>query len=460
MYRDPGKIGLIILGASEYDHVPEHGCKAFKKAREAVKSYFLDCELGLGLSDRTIFDGFDMDAEKHEVLFRLYKFVENTRIDDLFIYISSHGTFDNDRLKICLKKSRNMDNNDMDTFVDNGDWESYIDFENLVERIRMKTSSKRIFCIVDCCSSGLVHKRKFSCEQFSEYHYLKNEEIRETDDVCGIAIITANSEETPGTVVASDDLPGIEFPLFTHVLLQLLKEGVQKIYGDGFAFEHIYALALDRIPKLIDEINDGNDEAGPIVSDMQRKSCVPGLSDRMDDSIDNPQVILPSRVCVFPNNHQQHHAKAASARKARERFRVQEELSETVADLDKKNKALEVENRELKNRINDELGRSSEMAKVISSLEFEKETIDRLTTAQSERLMEMKKDIGNLTEGISDLTVENEKMKTEVSEGMSVNERLRKRSQIYRRVAIVVSGIASMLALSVVLQYYDLMPIL
>ena len=459
MYRDPGKIGLVILGASEFDHYPKLRRKAFRNACKRVKDFFLDADKGPGLSERTIFEAFDLDAEKKEILSRMQRFIDNTRIEELFLYLCSHGADDEGRLKILLKKSRNIDHNEPEKLIDNSDWESYVDFNSLIVDI-ISTSEEcgQIYCIVDCCFSGYAHNKKFERQRYSDYHYPDNEEIAESGDFRGAAILTSNNKEVPGGVIASDDLPGIEVPLFTHILLQLLWEGVPNQYGDGFAFEHLHALADDRIPATIDKINEGSKETAPIVSDKQRKACVPEVSDRLVDSVTTPErVTLPSRVRVFANNHSQYVVKAAYARrmrrlrkKARENNEEHKRMEDTIEDMSLKNENME-------RRINEQLDRIGEMQGEIDSLRSEKREMESIMTAQSKRVQEMEIDIAKSK-------IEKEETKDHIIEYKSENESLMQekevlmqKSRFFRGVSVAASCIASALVLYIFFERSGLM---
>ena len=273
MFPDPEKTALVVLGASAFPNIPKMDREVFLSAKESIVKYFCDPLKGLGLRDSHIFDRFNVENNKNSIILEMNDFLRDKSPDDVFIYICSHGHHRGGYLQICLRTSE----------VD--DIDTYLDFEDFIENLEGEAKC-RIYCIIDCCCSGAIHEHS---PQKTPQTPPEETSYRPTK---GITILTSNNRETKGTVTADDSLPGINTPLFTHILLQILNEGAETLPGYGIAFEHICQCIRERIPELIRDLK--------LTSEKQDKTHIPDFSDRPRNDGRSGRKL--SQVCVFQNN--------------------------------------------------------------------------------------------------------------------------------------------------------------
>ena len=298
MFLDPEKSALIVLGASVFADPAYSDRKVFASAKESMIDYFLDPWKGLGLRDSHVFDGFDADNKKNDIISEMNDFLRKKSLDDVFVYICSHGQKRGKHLNILLRTS------------EEGNFDSELDFEYFIDKLQMEVKC-RIYCIVDCCDSGVIHE---SSTQLN----IPDETV--VPPKMGITILTSNNRETIGRVIAADNLDKIDAPLFTHILLQVLEKGEKKLPRDGIAFEHIWKCIRERIPEVIRDLDLGSER-----QDMTKETCGPHGEDadlmqdshrtNIPDVSDRPQLNYRpghdgnedsgrklSQICVFKNN--------------------------------------------------------------------------------------------------------------------------------------------------------------
>lgn len=335
MFFNPAKTGLIVLGASEFPHEPELNRKVFRNARDAAVSYFRSPNKGLGIHGKNIFDGFDQGASKSELILKIDQFLSERELADVFIYICSHGVSQESILRFFLASSTPDDE------------DTWVNFERFLDRIE-QTALCRIYCIVDCCASGVIHKHSPDISIPPEAAaYVSNAETLALPKR-GSVILSANNATNVGTVYAHDSLPGVDLPLFSHCFFDLLNSGNPNRAGFGFSVEQIHDDLTKKIPDVIANVNEAlSSEGGELISD-EHGTMVPEYSDRpVFDSVNGNTI---SRIGVFPNNDARHELASRVSRSIRINYdrvsrqwdRIQE-LEAVVQPLETKIELLEAE---------------------------------------------------------------------------------------------------------------------
>ncbi|MEP2892360.1 hypothetical protein [Tateyamaria sp.] len=335
MFFNPAKTGLIVLGASEFTHEPELNRKVFRNARDAAVSYFRSPNKGLGIHGKNIFDGFDQDVPKSELILKIDQFLSERELADVFIYICSHGASQESILRFFLASSTPDDE------------DTWVNFERFLDRIE-QTALCRIYCVVDCCASGVIHKHSPDISIPPEAAaYVSNAETLALPKR-GSVILSANNATNVGTVYAHDSLPGIDLPLFSHCFFDLLNSGNPNRAGFGFSVEQIHDDLTRKIPEAIVNVNEALSAEGAEVISDEHGTMVPEYSDRpVFDSVNGNTI---SRIGVFPNNDARHELASRVSRSIRINYdrvsrqwdRIQE-LEAAVEPLEAKIGSLEAQ---------------------------------------------------------------------------------------------------------------------
>lgn len=333
MFFNPAKTGLIVLGASEFNHEPELNRKVFRNARDAAISYFRSPSKGLGVHGKNIFDGFNQDVSKGDLILKIDQFLSERELADVFIYICSHGVSQESILRFFLASSTPDDE------------DTWVNFERFLDRIE-QTALCRIYCVVDCCASGVVHKHSPDISIPPEAAaYISNAETLALPKR-GSVILSANNAANVGTVYAHDSLPGVDLPLFSHCFFELLNTGNPSRAGFGFSIEQIHEDLTHRVPDAIDKVNETLRNEGLETISDEHGTMVPEYSDRpVFDSVNGNTI---SRIGVFPNNDARHELASRVSRSIRINYdrvsrqwdRIQE-LEAVVEPLEAKIESLE-----------------------------------------------------------------------------------------------------------------------
>ena len=297
----PATTALIIIGASEFRHRDEDPLKpAFKLSKDKIKTFFQDPRLGFGLSDDRIHEDFDTDHTPDAVEGGVNEFIEKRGINDLFVYICSHGTKERLSNRPCVELSLTDPKQIGRTALD---------FFTFAKNLNY---SGRAYFIVDCCYSGLVHATN------------ENNWVRITDkdrgfidavDVAnwpteGRTFLTSNAPSVPGVVIARDDLPNIKTTLCTHVLENVLRKGIRdRKLALGFGFLDLAREISTQLEATVEQENADIRERNKNRAEDSQIQLVkmasswekPGLS---DDYVLGSRLL--SRVGVFQNNYFRH----------------------------------------------------------------------------------------------------------------------------------------------------------
>lgn len=295
MFFDPANTGLVILGASQFQEDPGDNNRAvFRNAYVEILKFFKNGRLGPGLHTRNIFDGFDQDVEKGELIGRLERFLEKKRFDDLFVYVCSHGLRDGDFFGIQLVRT---DTNNPDT---------YIRFMRLRDQLTEITKA-RVYFIIDACFSGLAHESidlpKISPEALQYATGIRGDMLPDG----GVCVLTSNAPSQVGRTIADDERSDISLPLFTHELLEVLQNGAEDQSEYGLSIDHLRTLLDTKIKKRL--IENGDWDEGQPRADTPHFSDLPRL--------EPGKVGLLSRLFLFQNNHEAKYLVNEAARRFR-----------------------------------------------------------------------------------------------------------------------------------------------
>ncbi len=185
------RIGIILLGASEWPHRDELDSEAFARAAEGMRSYFRDVLRVADGEDGDTLDLFDDERAPSEQIQEIEAFLDGrSNIDFLFVFYAGHGTDDGDkkyRLLVRAATSHDLEH-------------SSFDFAVLASAISDRSPKANRLFVVDACFSGSIQKAL-------------------VDQPNAVAIVSSS-----GNATSSSDGPD-DCTVFTGYLLRVLMRG-------------------------------------------------------------------------------------------------------------------------------------------------------------------------------------------------------------------------------------------
>ena len=217
----------------------------------------------------------------------------------------------------------------------------FIEFKSLFNGI-MATAHCRVYFIVDVCHSGNIANKDLSDKvDFSDEAYLNIR--RNIIPERGAVLFLSNNRDVSGKVQA-DDTSGLDRPMFSQVLFDILNEGMMGEFSYGFSFQALMCLCKRRLEAYLEANKEKDIESFCTNFDVfdYRQSKGSGLSNAV----------------IFPNNDPARANRNAVARKLRiaykKAFGTQHELriaANRISDLEKQNRARADEISNLKEKL-------------------------------------------------------------------------------------------------------------
>jgi hypothetical protein len=319
MFLDMANSGLVVLGSSKYDNDPELNRDAFLGGSRKVLSYFKSIRDGLGIEPKNILDLFDSDDSPDHQQTAIQSFITSRRIDDLFVYIVGHGFTRNSDFYLFQKKSVR------------GNISTSMNISILLQFIN-DFGNFRTFAFIDACESGSIH----IYDSVSQVMPVLIGYISSADAThmprSGISILTSNNRSDIGIVLADDSLNDIKSPLFTHELLNLLRNGKRKDQKFGFSINYLREILEARIKDTLVKLNRSDliDTSRPEVTDLT--------------DFDTAAIAVLSDVGIFPNNDPSNALIIKAAKKVRLTYSHVKDLNEEIIELKQIIARLEIEN--------------------------------------------------------------------------------------------------------------------
>ena len=423
---NPNQAALVVLGASEFDD-PADNKSVFEEGKKLIVNYFSDPQRGFGLPDSKILDMFNSDLEKKDLLIEIDQFITRLvytdSLSELFIYICSHGKHKkefNHKLKIQLKGTKEKDAGKLEY---NDKYDTYLDFESFINDI-IRIANCRIYCILDCCYSGVVHNRSNS--YFGEDFY-RSSELKDPKKPpkAGVSIITSNNDKSSGTVIADDKLADVNAPLFSHELVMLLNEGDAYTNQNGFSIQELVPLVWRRIETLVGKSSDKQEQKEgkiSLVTDDRYSALEPEYSERPYVRADSPDQQKNedydnypiSWWRIFQNNHINHYWYAENIRHKRTLMVQEDRIKPT---MEKQRGEIERQRKEIE-RQRKEIERQRETIEVL------KEIKDELRERKEELLRENEKGKRRHKEKAENAEEEVERLKGELKDVENHNAEL------------------------------------
>lgn len=207
--REVRHLGVIILGASTYDHWHELDDPRFAASASAFRTFV--ARPGAVLTDGVprILDLYNLSLSASDITGQIIDFASESEIDDLIVYYCGHGFLSNDRSSyfVSLRNTRERTRTS-----------SSLKVRDLAQDLEEHLIGKRTFVIFDSCFAGSAAKEFMDAGGTAA---VIEQHIADSFPRSGVAVIAA----TAGRDVAlskSED----KTTLFTGTLLSVLTDGL------------------------------------------------------------------------------------------------------------------------------------------------------------------------------------------------------------------------------------------
>lgn len=287
--------------------MPEQNREAFRHGADDVERYFRNTRYGLGLKSRTILNLFNFDATPLDHRSRIDAFLNRANnLDDIFVYITGHGIARKESLYVMICSSVQLDTANLP------DIELFVNVETLLYRIKNAASGSRVYAFIDTCSSGVLHNEDEILNP-AEIKYLSNMQLMHMPR-SGLVFLTSNNKNTIGDIIADDTLSEIKAPIFTHLMLSILRDGAPERYSFGLTITALTELIRSKIEELLNGIGRSD----------PHKTNWPQFTDEPD--FERRSTALLSDIAIFPNNHRKNSLVLQAAKRIRLAYELEEDL--------------------------------------------------------------------------------------------------------------------------------------
>lgn len=374
MFLDPSTTGLIVIGAHSFTNSHEHDRALFKTGVDNIIDYFSSNKIGFGIAGRNILNLFDYPGTPNDYRIAIDDFTSGSLFSDIFIYICSHGFSYHGNLYVMVADSVVSDGLDHQI-------ETSINVRTIADLAKKNNNGgSRVYVIIDTCYSGCVHEVRSSLDAA----LVETLTDANTVDIprSGVAFLTANHKNNVGIVMSDDSTSDLDGPAFTHVLLDILRNGLKEGDEDerptpyGLTIRDICVAISQKLPELFKRINYDNTHGGNR----------PQYSDFTDYEARKTFKLVD--LAVFPNNIARHDLILHAARRVRLAYQLEQDQRIKI-------KRQNNEIKELRKKL-DEL--KADVSNTLSSLRFSQEETKKI----SNELIEVKE---NLSSSLGKLSV-------------------------------------------------------
>lgn len=273
----PIEIGLVVLGASQFEIPTLEPNQAFARSKEA----FVSAMMGAGGSGERMIDLFDSPKSVTDIISQIEHFLKHNRsLTDVIIYYCGHGGITGaNELYLTLRKTREH-------------WEDYesITLGPLRRRLRDQLSSKRVYLILDCCYAGRAASQWMSVGGINP---AIGGSVFQAFPKSGSALIAASQADRPAVC-----LHDAEQTVFTGALVRVLRHGIDG-GGSKLSLREIFDQAQDLIAS--EHTRDvPRPELYPFASDHSDVANTPIFANAASNRKPRPAVSPPPRPTAPP----------------------------------------------------------------------------------------------------------------------------------------------------------------
>ena len=199
------RLGVIVLGASTYDHWHALDNPRFANSANEFKRFISDRSV-FGESNIQFLDLFDQRVSQAEVSPKIVEFLSETKFDDVVIYYCGHGIFSRDRKSyfVCLRGTQEKTSSS-----------TALRIGGLADDLEESLIGKRVFVVLDACFAGSA------IVEFMAAQSLVHRHLEESFPRSGVAVLTATDGRDVALAKSAD-----RFTLFTGGLADALSNGI------------------------------------------------------------------------------------------------------------------------------------------------------------------------------------------------------------------------------------------
>ena len=202
------RIGVIILGASVYDHHPDFCNSRFENSAREFRKLFADRRVIAEGASKFLYL-YDKNHSPSETTKRISEFLD-AAFEYVVIYYCGHGDLPRKGYRVFLRGSQR----DLRGTL--------LDVPQLIEDLQKKLARRKVFIIVDACYSGDVIKRLNQTMDGGSIDAAIEQNLFRALPQMGMAILTA----TDGDDVALAEDADNTLTLFTGKLVEAVRRGV------------------------------------------------------------------------------------------------------------------------------------------------------------------------------------------------------------------------------------------
>jgi formylglycine-generating enzyme required for sulfatase activity len=198
------KLGVVVIGASQFPLWPGLEHEAFARSAQAFSSVIM--EDGTSLWGRpAVLDLFDGPENQIDLIGRIKQFLQSEPyLTDLIIYYCGHGCFTSDRTYYLALKTTEPDSPATGLML-----------PLLRNGLEVQLALKRVFLILDCCFAGEVVRRW----QTNAIGIVVESNVFDAFPKSGTAVIAASAKNSPAIVAGP-------LTMFTGALVEAIKQGI------------------------------------------------------------------------------------------------------------------------------------------------------------------------------------------------------------------------------------------
>jgi hypothetical protein len=203
------KLGVVIFGASVFDHHPNLDNPRFLRSAREFQKLFRE---NVVLADRRprLLDLFDKPFSPSETIIKITDFV-SSNLDTIVVYYCGHGDAPRDReYRVFLRKSQRKRRSG-----------TLLDIPGLILDIERISAQKQIFFVLDACFSGDVIRQMSEFMDAGGIDAIADRALQESLSHSGIAIPAATRGLDPALAKERD-----ETTLFTGAIMSCIYDGI------------------------------------------------------------------------------------------------------------------------------------------------------------------------------------------------------------------------------------------
>lgn len=227
------RLGLIILGASRYDHHPELDDVKYTRSAQAFRELFSDRTLLESYRIETL-DRYDRPLLPGTLAMDILQFIKSERFDDLILYHCGHG---------CISRTNGKFYGYLRSTQDLAEAFTALSANELFGTIEHLIPETQALFVIDACFSGLAAEHASQIMNPRSATSRVDAQLIASLPRSGTAIFTATQEGEFAYALTGDELT-----LFTGSIVQAVQSGIPRVRKPSLSWYDINqeVLAISR----------------------------------------------------------------------------------------------------------------------------------------------------------------------------------------------------------------------